>query len=92
MLPPGFVLTAPHKACWSPVSGLSRHVAVVNLALVCVGYIWRPMRDKKSSVCESCCEACGRLLVPFLAVFLALVVVSAGKGAGWIRQQHDREC
>ena len=31
MLPPGFVLTAPHEACWSPVSGLSRHVAVVNV-------------------------------------------------------------
>ena len=37
MLPPGLVLTAPHEA-WSPISGLSRHVAVVILALVCVGY------------------------------------------------------
>ena len=80
MLPPGLVLTAPHEA-WSPISGLSRHVAVVILSLVCVGYIWRPMRDKQSSVCESCCDARGRLLVPFLVVFLALVVVSAGKGA-----------
>ena len=51
------------------------------LALVCVGFIWRQMRDKKSSVCENCCDARGHLLVPFLAVFLALVVVSAGKGA-----------
>ena len=37
MLPPGLVLTAPHEA-WSPISGLSRHVAVVILALVCVSY------------------------------------------------------
>ena len=37
VLPPGLVLTAPHEA-WSPISGLSRHVAVVILALVCVGY------------------------------------------------------
>ena len=37
MLPPGLVWTAPHEA-WSRISGLSRHVAVVNLALVCVGY------------------------------------------------------
>ena len=51
------------------------------LSLVCVGYIWRPMRDSKSSVYGSCCDARGRLLVPFLVVFLALVVVSAGKGA-----------
>ena len=80
MLPPGLVLTAPHEA-WSRIPGLSRHVAVVILALVCVGYIWRPMRDKKSSVCGNCCDARGRLLVPFLVVFLALVVVSAGKGA-----------
>ena len=80
VLPPGLVLTAPHEA-WSPISGLSRHVAVVVLVLVCVGYIWRPMRDKKSSVCGNCCDARGRLLVPFLVVFLALVVVSAGKGA-----------
>ena len=80
MLPSGLVLTAPHEA-WSPKTGLSRHVAVVILALVCVGYIWRPMRDKKSSVCGNCCDARGRLLVPFLVVFLALVVVSAGKGA-----------
>ena len=80
VLPPGLVLTAPHEA-WSPISGLSRHVAVVILALVCVGYIWRPMRDTKSSVCGNCCDARGRLLVPFLVVFLALVVVSAGKGA-----------
>ena len=65
----------------SRIFGLSRHVAVAILALVCVGYIWRPMRDKKSSICESCCDTRGRLLVPFMAVFLALVVVSAGKGA-----------
>ena len=37
VLPPGLVLTAPHEA-WSPISRLSRHVAVVILALVCVGY------------------------------------------------------
>ena len=29
VLPPSLVLTAPHEACWSPVFGLSRHVAVV---------------------------------------------------------------
>ena len=29
VLPPGLVLTAPHEACRSPISGLSRHVAVV---------------------------------------------------------------
>ena len=39
------------------------------------------MRDKKSSVCGNCCDARGRLLVPFLAIFLALVVVFEGKGA-----------
>ena len=43
VLPPGLVLTAPHEA-WSPISGLSRHVAVVILALVCVGYIYEPHR------------------------------------------------
>ena len=29
VLPPGLVLMAPHEACWSPISGLSQHVAVV---------------------------------------------------------------
>ena len=51
------------------------------LALVSIGYIWRPKRDLKSSVCGNCCDTRGRMLVPFLVVCLALVVVSAGKGA-----------
>ena len=53
MLPPGLVLTAPHEA-WSPISGLSRHVAVVILALVCVGYNIKEREDKVHNVSISC--------------------------------------
>ena len=86
----------------SRISGLSQHVAVVNLALVCIGYIWRPMRDKKSSVCGNCCDApkwtpVGAIYGRFPGTCGCVsrkggVVLAVRRHVGRIRQQHGREC